>query len=619
MPTPSETSSTVTSDRRVLLDEASTSVYGEEWVKFFTSQTDDMQRELLELMGSDLRFSADGTPMISIRHAAGLQTWATKKPFTLSSSKGGSWVSKVKKEQDDALLQRWASRSAADSKKTTSAMSTVQTAWSKQTRNDALEWYNSHIKTDVVHVMLLAFTEAKWTTKVEAINFLLEREIGFIPFQLARLLYCALGSQEISDSEFPVAVLINAALSGEKPGAPTAEDLARTTATERSLRIQKANDDLAAARLAHAAAMAIDDQITDPLPPVPTPPGSPIHQPSAPPRSSAIQITPAEIAAIVRELTKEKAPVPTSTESRYDAFIASQHKKVKNFEFMNLAEFSPEALRAAREKLCSASMQKVTHSTVAGLQVVHDIPNPEFKSTEDRYWLTGLDEYIRILSADPKTAHRVQDILAWRVQLFSTINVSVAQKVIYAKEFMFTYRGHANAHAWCEKFANDHALRAEFLIRDSPLAPTKKGAAAQKYTDAERLAYNKAQRERKTAANRRWDDGPRNQPNAQNGRRGRDMPYSRDNNGRGDRPNNRETNDRNNNRDRDRNDRPIQISDRPCRSRVGKNEVCAYGDKCRFSHKCQFCDRSHAAKDCQSWTVDKAEAVNAKFNMRIKL
>jgi hypothetical protein len=494
--------------------------------------------------------------------------------------------------------------------------------WSKQTLNDADEWLNNHVKTDVVRVMLLAFTDEKWTNKVDAITVLLAQEIGFVPFQLARLLYYALGSQDISDTVL-VTTLVNAALNGEKPinAPPTAEDLAKAAAAERALRLKKANEDFAAAQAAHAAAMAQDGRPA----PVLTPPSSPVHQPAAGPNASprpdAMHITPAEIAAIVREIAKEKAPVSTAaTESRYDVFIASQHKKVRNFEFVNLAEFSPEALRAAREKLCSASMQKATHTTVAGLQVIHDIPNPEFKSTDDRYWLTGLDEYVRILSADPKTAYRVQDILAWRVQLFSTINVSVAQKVIYAKEFMFTYRGHANAHSWCEKFASDHALRSEFLIRDSTSTATVKGTTAQKYTAAEKQAYNKAQRDRKTAAaNRRGEDGPRYQPNAQSGRRGRDAPYSRDNNNRGDRPNNRESNDRSNNRDRDRNDRSMQISDRPCRSRVGKQEVCSYGDKCRFSHKCMFCDRSHAAKDCPSWTMERAEAVNAKYNMRIKL
>ena len=268
-------------------------------------------------------------------------------------------------------------------------------------------------------------------------------------------------------------------------------------------------------------------------------------------------------------------------------------------------------------------MQKSTHTTVAGLQVVHETPNPEFKSKDDQYWLSGFDEYVRILSSDPKTAHRVSDILSWRVQVFSTRNVSTAQKIVYAKEFMFTYRGHANANAWCEKFASDHVLRGDFLLKESSSKPSK-------YSEAEKATYAKTKKDNANSRNsprRRLDRGTaRNQvgdgtpysrrrndtrDRGQNDRRGRDPERGdRDRNDRSDRSSTR-----------DRNDRAQPTSDRPCRSRVlGRNEPCTYGDKCKFSHKCIFCDnKHHAAKDCPNWTTDKAEAANTKFNMRIQL
>ena len=330
----------------------------------------------------------------------------------------------------------------------------------------------------------------------------------------------------------------------------------------------------------------------------------------------------------MNELTRQKAPSSpaaqpaTQTESRYDAHVTALHKKVRNFEYMNIPDLCPEALRSAREKLCSASSQRVHHSTIAGMQVVHEAPNPEFKSTNDEYWLTGFDEYVRILSADPTTLYRVSDILAWRVQVFSSRGVSTAQKIIYAKEFMFTYRGPANANAWCEKFANDHVLRSEFLIKD------QQGPRPSRYSDADREAYNKSKKERPTRrrdASRRdnrgttrphvdtsdapYDRRPRD--HGQGARRGRDTDRTEnDRSSRDDRGGNR-----------DRNDRGQPSRDRPCRSRVGKAEVCAYGDRCKFSHRCIFCpdNKSHSAKECPSWNAEQAAAANTKYAMRIQL
>jgi hypothetical protein len=49
--------------------------------------------------------------------------------------------------------------------------------------------------------------------------------------------------------------------------------------------------------------------------------------------------------------------------------------------------------------------------------------------------------------------------------------------------------------------------------------------------------------------------------------------------------------------------------------------VCAYGDRCKFSHRCIFCpdNKSHSAKECPSWNAEQAAAANTKYAMRIQL
>jgi hypothetical protein len=593
-------------------------MFGDEWVTFVAAQTTPVRTAISDLIPCNVLLDSAGHPIVTIKGGLGLSTWAAKRPFALARSTGGPWVSKLKGDQDTQLLIRFSERAAA-------AMAGPDKQWCKLTRNDADEWFRSHVKTDVVRLQLLVFTDVKWTSKVDAIPVLLDREVGPIPFQLARLLYLSIGNPAVAQATL-VSSFPDAAFTTEVVVEPPAETPAAAAARTAAAELRLATEALDAARARQAAALTAQT-----LGSAHTPPGSPERQPTTPGPSHAL-FTAADLAQITAQILSEfgRSKTPTSpaalpaapAESRYDTFIASLHKKVCNFEFINIAELSPEALRAAREKLCSASMQKLTHSTVAGLPVVHEIPTPEFKSKDDQYWLSGFDEYVRILSSDTKTAHRVSDILSWRVQVFSTRNVSTAQKIVYAKEFMFTYRGHAHANAWCEKFATDHVLRGDFLLKESSSKPSK-------YSDAEKTAYSKSKKDNakfKVSPRGRRDRGAaRNQV-------GDGTPYSRrrsethdrgqsDRRGRDTERNDRDRSDRNDRGGtRDRSDRAQQTANRPCRSRVGRNEQCTYGDKCKFSHKCIFCDnKTHAAQDCPNWTTDKAEAANSKFNMRIQL
>jgi hypothetical protein len=57
---------------------------------------------------------------------------------------------------------------------------------------------------------------------------------------------------------------------------------------------------------------------------------------------------------------------------------------------------------------------------------------------------------------------------------------------------MFKYRGLLNAQKWCDKFANDHELRTDWLLRENT-APSP--ASKPPYTAQERATYNKARKE----------------------------------------------------------------------------------------------------------------------------
>jgi hypothetical protein len=113
------------------------------------------------------------------------------------------------------------------------------------------------------------------------------------------------------------------------------------------------------------------------------------------------QVTQQQMLSLLAATTsKERPQVPPTADadSRYARYIASLRAKVIVNEYVNMVDYCPEALRNAREKLCSSSTKKPTHTVVAGLQVVTEIQDPEFKSTDEKHWLTGFDEYVQILS-----------------------------------------------------------------------------------------------------------------------------------------------------------------------------------------------------------------------------
>jgi hypothetical protein len=191
---------------------------------------------------------------------------------------------------------------------------------------------------------------------------------------------------------------------------------------------------------------------------------------------------------------------------------------------------------------------------------------------------------------------------------------------------MFKYRGLLNAQKWCDKFANDHELRTDWLLRENT-APSP--ASKPRYTAQERATYNKARKENarttkltaKHSTPYTSQQGRRDRGDTQYGDRGANQRGDRDENQSDRRRSDYQRDQRNRDQPGERNrDQPGERPPAPCRSRVGKQEPCVYGDKCRFSHKCLWCDgKDHPAKECPNWTQAKADAANAKFNMRLTL
>jgi hypothetical protein len=347
---------------------------------------------LASIMEAKCECDEQGTTRITLQKAIGLTTWATKTQFTMSKSSGGPWASKRSPEQDEAALLRW-------------ALHTHQKADAAITEVDAREWYTTHVKTDLVRTLLLMFTDLSWTTKEAAIQTLLGLGIGFVPPTLVKHYYYLLGTNLAG-----ISTLVSSFLraQGEPEAAQTAE-LAR--------RSKQAADDANQAQMALAAAqLAMQNSGASATPPG-TPDrhqhqgGSPVAEPLTPTFMATItevlrqqQVTQQQMLSLLAATTsKERPQVPPTADadSRYARYIASLRAKVIVNEYVNMVDYCPEALRNAREKLCSSSTKKPTHTVVAGLQVVTEIQDPEFKSTDERHWLSGFDEYVQILSSEP--------------------------------------------------------------------------------------------------------------------------------------------------------------------------------------------------------------------------
>ena len=172
-------------------------MFGAEWVKFYQEQSPADQKALSSLIACGVHLTTDDAPALHFyKDSVMAVPWAAKRPFAPGAN---AWASKNPATSKD-LLFRYATRAA------------LHDTWSREAIADATEWFTSHAKTSVVHLQLIAFTDVKWTTKTEAIQALIQRQIGPIPFRLARMLFNALGNPAVgqitpvhafTDTQFP--------------------------------------------------------------------------------------------------------------------------------------------------------------------------------------------------------------------------------------------------------------------------------------------------------------------------------------------------------------------------------------------------------------------------------
>ena len=167
-----------------------------------------------------------------------------------------------------------------------------------------------------------------------------------------------------------------------------------------------------------------------------------------------------------------------------------------------------------------------------------------------KFW-QGLEFYIGILSSHEETRDRVPDVLAWKSKVSEFKNALGRMKVLYMKEFMYKYRGAAEARNWCDKFETDISLMTQYL------SPWQGDRQPRHQERGGRQPYNKRPRGRE-------DQLPR-----------REAPYRR-------RPDDRQ--------------RPRHVGVCYSRSDPAHGE-CPHAN-CRFDHKCASCGSDHAAAKC---------------------
>lgn len=75
----------------------------------------------------------------------------------------------------------------------------------------------------------------------------------------------------------------------------------------------------------------------------------------------------------------------------------------------------------------------------------------------------GLDKMLAMMAAEKALAHRLPDFTQWLYLVWSSELGTSTEKVKYCKEFMWKYRGAANAKDWVGKFHSDFQLTMAYL------------------------------------------------------------------------------------------------------------------------------------------------------------
>jgi hypothetical protein len=140
-------------------------------------------------------------------------------------------------------------------------------------------------------------------------------------------------------------------------------------------------------------------------------------------------------------------------------------KELLVYEFVDPMCLTPSYFEHARLRLGGRARGGASVELAKGL-VINGLGgqlNSTEKELAPHLFRLGLDKMLAMMAAEPALAHRLPDFTQWLYLVWSSELGTGADKVKYCKEFMWKYRGSANARDWAGKFHSDFQLAIAYL------------------------------------------------------------------------------------------------------------------------------------------------------------
>ena len=154
-------------------------------------------------------------------------------------------------------------------------------------------------------------------------------------------------------------------------------------------------------------------------------------------------------------------PLP-DVKADYEAKVL---KELLVYECVDPMCLTPSFFEHARLKLGGRTRGGGTVELTKGLVIsgLGGQLNSTEKDLTPHLFRLGLDKMLAMMAAEKALAHRLPDFTQWLYLVWSSELGTSTEKVKYCKEFMWKYRGAANAKDWVGKFHSDFQLTMAYL------------------------------------------------------------------------------------------------------------------------------------------------------------